>query len=150
MNEQLKINWYRCKVEKSLMSELMKKRDWRGFSQVIAQLALFCATGLLAYAAYRNVHATNWLWALPVLFAALFIHGTFGSFMGGYGPLHELSHKRLSVPCFGMNYFSKFIPFLAGMIILDSAPATPNIINIPSITIWTERMNFRKPLIGRR
>jgi len=75
------------------MSELMKTSDLRGFAQVIPQFALFFTTGTLAYLAYANIHATNWTWAVPLLLLALFVHGTFSCFMGGAGPLHELSHK---------------------------------------------------------
>jgi len=93
MNEQIKINWYRCKVDKKVMSELMKTSDLRGFAQVLPQFALFFTTGTLAYLAFANIHATNWTWAVPLLLLALFVHGTLSCFMGGAGPLHELSHK---------------------------------------------------------
>jgi fatty acid desaturase len=42
--------------------------------------------------AFLNVHLTNWLWALPMLLLALFLHGTFASFFGGIA-CHELCHK---------------------------------------------------------
>jgi fatty acid desaturase len=93
MNEQIKINWYRCKVDKKLMSELMQTSDFRGFCQVIPQLGLFALTGTLAYLAYSNIHATNWKWSVPLLLLALFFHGMMGGFMGMGGPCHELCHK---------------------------------------------------------
>jgi fatty acid desaturase len=93
MNEQIKISWYRCKVDKRVMSELMKTSDLRGFCQVIPQLALFLGTGTLAYLAYRQIDAANWIWSVPLLLAALFVHGTFSSFLGMGGPVHELCHK---------------------------------------------------------
>ena len=93
MNEQIKISWYRSKVDKKLMSELMRTSDFRGLCQVIPQLALFFVTGTLAYFAFRNVHASNWPWAVPLLYCALFLHGTFGAFLGAGGPVHELCHK---------------------------------------------------------
>jgi fatty acid desaturase len=92
MTEQIKVNWYRCKVDKAVMSELMRKRDGRAFTQVVLQLLLFAATGTLAYLAYLNLHARNWGWALPVLLLALFVHGTFASFFAGTA-CHELCHK---------------------------------------------------------
>ena len=97
MNEQIKINWYRCKVDKKVMSELMKTSDFRGLAQVIPQLALFFTTDTLAFLAYKNIHATNWMWAVPLLLLALFVHGTFSAFMGMAAPVHELCHKT-SVP----------------------------------------------------
>ncbi len=92
MNEQIKINWYRCKVDKKVMSELMKTSDFRGFCQVIPQLALFLTTGLLAYAAYLQIDAKTWMWAVPLTLLGLFVHGTFSNSLGLIG-VHELCHK---------------------------------------------------------
>ncbi len=93
MNEVIKINWYRTKVDKQVMSELMKSSDLRGFCQVIPQIALFLTTGILAYLAFRQVNVTNWMTSVPLLLLALFVHGTFSSFMGLGGSVHELCHK---------------------------------------------------------
>jgi fatty acid desaturase len=93
MNEPFRINWYRCKVDKKVMSELMKTSDARGFAQVLPQLALFFTTGTLAYWAYTLVHVNTLAWSLPLLFVALFVHGTFSSFLGMISPVHELCHK---------------------------------------------------------
>jgi len=92
MNEQIKINWYRSKIDKEIMRELMKPSDFRGLCQTVPQLALFAATGTLAYLAFRNVHTTNWPWSVPLLLAALFVHGTFNGFLGLVA-VHELCHK---------------------------------------------------------
>jgi len=113
MNEQIKINWYRCKIDKKVMSELMKTSDARGFAQVIPQLTLFFTTGILAYLAFLNVHTTNWTWSVPLLLLALFVHGTFGSFMGGAGPLHELSHKTPFRTKAWNEFFLKFYSFFS-------------------------------------
>ena len=67
MTESIKINWYRCKVDKALMSELMRKSDARAFLQVIPQFALFVLTGTLAYLAFRHLNSLNWPTALPLL-----------------------------------------------------------------------------------
>jgi len=48
MNDQIKINWYRCKVDRKVMSELMQPSNARGFLQVIPQLALFVERRSLA------------------------------------------------------------------------------------------------------
>lgn len=93
MNEQIKINWYRCKIDKKIMSELMKTSNYRGFKQVFLQLGLFFTTGMIAYFAYRQIHVTTWHWALPLTLLALFVHGTFSCFIGMAAPVHELSHK---------------------------------------------------------
>ena len=88
-----KINWYRCRVDPQVMSELMQCSDWQGFRQAFGHLGLWLTTGILAYLAYRNITAANWLWSVPFLLMALFAHGTVGSFIGGAAACHELSHK---------------------------------------------------------
>ena len=87
-----KINWYRCKVDPQLMRELMQCSDKEGFRQAGGHLGLWICTGSLAYLAFCNVSFANWQWSVPLLYAALFAHGTVGSFLGG-AACHELSHK---------------------------------------------------------
>ena len=111
MNEQIKINWYRCKVDKALMSELMKKSDARGFAQAVPQTLLFALTGTLAYLAFRHLNSTNWPAALPLLLLALFAHGTNGSFFGGIA-CHELCHKTPFATQFWNSFFLKLYAFL--------------------------------------
>lgn len=113
MNEQIKINWYRCKVDRKLMSELMKTSDFRGFMQAVPQLLLFFTTGMLAYLAYLNVHPDNWQWSLPLMFLALFIHGTFSCFMGMAAPVHELCHKTPFRTKAYNEFFLKVFSFFA-------------------------------------
>ena len=91
-NKDAKINWYRCKVDPQLMSELMQCSDWQGFRQAGGHFGLWCLTGTLAYLAFRQITLANGLWSVPVLLAALFVHGTVGGFLGGTA-CHELSHK---------------------------------------------------------
>lgn len=111
MTEQIKINWYRCKVEKALMSQLMRKSDARAFAQAVPQLGLFAVTGTLAYLAYLQLNASNWIWALPLLFLALFAHGTNASFFGGIA-CHELCHKTPFATQFWNTFFLKIFAFL--------------------------------------
>lgn len=92
MAEHTKIDWYRCKVDKAIMGELIRKRDARAFAQIIPQLLLFSATATLAYLAFLNVHQDNWPWTVPILFLAVFVHGTFSRFLF-VAPIHELVHK---------------------------------------------------------
>ena len=87
-----KINWYRCKVDKAAMSALMQTSDWHGYRQAVGHIGLWFVTGTLAYLAFARISAANWLWSVPLLLAALFAHGTVGSFLGGTA-CHELSHK---------------------------------------------------------
>jgi fatty acid desaturase len=92
MAEKIKISWYRCKVDRDVMRELMRKSDAKGLAQVIPSLLIYATTGTLAFLAFRNLNAGNWLWALPLVLLALFVHGTFARFHGGIA-CHELSHK---------------------------------------------------------
>ena len=87
-----KINWYRCTVDKEVLRALMQTSDAKAFRQVFCQIGLFCTTGALAYAAFLQIHASNWMWSVPLLYLALFVHGTNGPFMG-YVAVHELCHK---------------------------------------------------------
>lgn len=113
MNEPIKINWYRSKVDKQLMSALMKTSDFRGFCQVIPQWTLFLTTGTLAYLAYLQIHVTNWMWSVPLLLLALFVHGTFASFMGMTGPVHELCHKTPFRSKVWNEFFLKLYSFIS-------------------------------------
>jgi fatty acid desaturase len=111
MTEQIKINWYRCKIDKAVMSELMRKSDARGFAQAVPQLLLFAVTGTIAYLAFLQVHVDTWPWALPLLLFALFLHGTNGTFFGGIAG-HELCHKTPFATPFWNTFFLKVFSFL--------------------------------------
>jgi len=87
-----KINWYRCKVDPEVMSKLMQCSDFHGYRQSLGHLGLWFVTGTLAYMAFAQIDRADWIWSVPLLLAALFVHGTVGSFLGGTA-CHELSHK---------------------------------------------------------
>jgi fatty acid desaturase len=112
MDEPIKINWYRTKVEKAVMSELMRKSDAKAFAQAVPQLLLYVATGTLAYLAYLNIHTNNWRWAAPVLLLALFVHGSFARFFGGIAG-HELCHKTPFKTQFWNDFFLAIYSFLS-------------------------------------
>jgi fatty acid desaturase len=112
MNEQTKINWYRCKVDRAVMSELMKTSDYQALRQALPQLALYAVTCTLTYLAYTNVHANNWHWALPVLLLMLFVHGTFSGFLSLIG-VHELCHKTPFRTKALNEFFIKIFSFLS-------------------------------------
>ncbi|MDZ4744198.1 MAG: fatty acid desaturase [Verrucomicrobiota bacterium] len=107
-----KINWYRTKVDKKVMSALIKQDNWHGFMQVGLQLGFFIATGLLAYAAFLNIQMTNWYWAIPLLLLALFVHGTQGPFLGLVA-IHELCHKTPFKSKLWNEFFLKVYSFLS-------------------------------------
>jgi fatty acid desaturase len=112
VDQPVKINWYRTKVDKAVMSELMRKSDARAFAQVIPQLLLFVVTATLAWLAYRNVHADNWPWSVPLVLLALFVHGTFSRFYGGIAG-HELCHKTPFKTQFWNDFFLAIYSFLS-------------------------------------
>lgn len=112
MNEEVRINWYRCKVDRRLMSELMRKSDARAFAQVLPQLGLYAVTATLAWLAFRHVSAANWAWSVPLLLLALFVHGTFTRFFGGTA-CHELSHKTPFRTPFWNDFFLAVYAFLS-------------------------------------
>lgn len=112
MPDPIKINWYRCRVDKAVMSELMRRSDARAFLQVFAQLGLFAVTATVAYALFRRLDAGNWPWLLPLLLVALFLHGTNGSFFGGCA-CHELCHKTPFRTPFWNAFFLRVYAFLS-------------------------------------
>lgn len=112
MVQPIKINWYRCKIDPCVMSELMRKSDARGFVQAGTQLLLFAVTGTLAYLSFRQLQIDNWTWALPLLLLALFFHGTHASFFVGI-PAHELGHKTPFATQFWNAFFLRIFAFLA-------------------------------------
>ena len=52
LNEKVKINWYRTKVEKSVMSGLMKRSDARAMRQCVLQLALYAVTAIICFVTF--------------------------------------------------------------------------------------------------
>ncbi|MCB1103499.1 MAG: fatty acid desaturase [Cephaloticoccus sp.] len=111
MTESLKITWYRCKVDRAVMSELMKRSDARAFLQAGGQLLIYALTGTLAWLAWRHLDAANWPWMLPLVLLALFAHGTNASFMGGIA-CHELCHKTPFATQFWNSAFLRIYAFL--------------------------------------
>ena len=92
MTEQIKVNWYRTKVDKAVMRELMKRSDGKALRQALLELGLFAVTGTLSYLAFANISGANWTWSVPVLLLCLFLHGTCSPFMSLVA-VHELIHK---------------------------------------------------------
>ncbi len=80
------ISWYRVPVPRDKLRELTERSDWKGLLQTVGYLGLLA----LSAAAVFLVHAYL---PLPWLFLALFIHGTFWSFL--LNGFHELVHGTL-------------------------------------------------------
>ncbi len=83
VRNRLKIDWYRCPLERDRLIALSGRSDARGAWQSLGHFGLLLATGAL----------TCYLFALEQwagFFAALFVHGTIASFLTA--PHHELCH----------------------------------------------------------
>lgn len=77
-DDDARISWYRSPIDRELLAELMRRSDLRGWLQTGGHLGAYAATGTLAYLAFGNVDGGNWYWSVPLLLAALFVHGTLG------------------------------------------------------------------------
>ena len=93
MNELIKINWYRTKVDKAVMSELMKRHDGKALRQALLQLGLYACTGTAAYLVFKSITQANWAWMVPLLALFVFLHGTLSFPFMGLTAVHELVHK---------------------------------------------------------
>lgn len=83
-----RIPWIRLKVEPVILKELTARSDAKGFRQVLIQLAVTMALGILSYWAFK----TQPLWiSIPVFF----IYATVYSFSGYTAAIHELSHNTV-------------------------------------------------------
>ena len=83
IRKKLKVNWYRCPVDKKKLKELSTPSDLKGLTYAVGHLGLWLSTGILTYINYAE---SNWL----SFTIAIFLHGTVGSFFSA--PQHELNH----------------------------------------------------------
>ncbi len=96
IRENFRVRWYRCPIPHARLRALSRRSDARGAVQAVGHLALWAATGALAYHLFQ---AQSW-WGFALV---LFLHGTVATFFSA--PHHELSHgtvfrtKWLN-PCF--------------------------------------------------
>ncbi len=84
VRQNLRVEWYRCPVDHGRLRELSRRSNFQGFLQAGGHLALFSCTGAITFHFWSE---ELWLG----LAAALFAHGTAGSFLSGVAP-HELGH----------------------------------------------------------
>lgn len=83
VRSQLKIDWYRCPVDRDRLKALSERSDWFGSLQALGHLGLLIMTGFITCLLFEQ---ENW----PGFIAALFAHGTVASFLTA--PHHELCH----------------------------------------------------------
>ena len=69
VRQQLRINWYRCPIDRAQLCALSCRSDVSGLLQVGGHLGLVVATGMLCWVLYLQ---QQWYWLL----VALFLHGT--------------------------------------------------------------------------
>ena len=91
---QSKIGWYRSPIDRDLLLDLMKRSDVKGWRQTLLHLGLFIFTGSAASLIWAELNPVNYVWMMPLLVLALFIHGTIGPFMGLIA-IHELQHRTV-------------------------------------------------------
>ena len=111
-SDAFSVDWYRVPVEAETLNRLMERSDLRGWIQTIPHLGLFFLTAALAYAVFLNVSAGNWYWSVPLLFLALFAHGTMGPFMGLIA-IHELQHRTVFRTRWLNEFFEKVYAFIS-------------------------------------
>ena len=86
VRKSLKINWYRCPIDRQVLSQLVKKSDMKGLFQSLGHLGLWVLTGSLSWAMFT---LGSW-WGFLM---ALFLHGTVASYFTA--PNHELCHRTV-------------------------------------------------------
>lgn len=83
IRKELRIKWYRCPIDPTVLRELSKPSDLQGFRMAFGHLGLWLLTGLLSF-----YFAIEQLWLGFLLM--IFLHGTVGTFFSA--PHHELCH----------------------------------------------------------
>lgn len=101
VRRDLRVSWYRCPIERSKLRELSKRSDWKGWIQAGGHLLLLVGTGTLTFSFWQQ---EMWLGCV----AALFAHGTIGSFFTGIAA-HELGHGTVFRTPWLNKFFLYFI-----------------------------------------
>lgn len=106
-----RLGWYRPHVDHEVLVELSRRSDLRGYGQALGHLGLWGVTGTLAYLAFLNMSAANWFWSVPLVYLAMFAHGSVGALMGG-ACCHELGHNTVFRTRALNGFFLKVYAFL--------------------------------------
>ena len=67
VRKTLKINWYRCPIERDILRQLSRPDDSKGFFQAIGHLGLWCLSATLTFVFYTSGW---WLAFIVSLFSA--------------------------------------------------------------------------------
>ncbi len=81
--DDFKVDWYRPRLDRALLQNLVRRSDLHGFAQALGFLALLALSAVASLLAWRHLPA----WAFV---AILFVHGTLYSFLNN--GFHELVH----------------------------------------------------------
>ncbi|MEM7080141.1 MAG: fatty acid desaturase [Pseudomonadota bacterium] len=110
--EDQRVEWYRSPLERETLRALMQRSDARGWLQTVLHLGWFCTTAALAFWAFTLIDSQSWPWAVPLLLAALFLHGTMGPFMGLIA-IHELQHRTVFKTRWLNDFFERVYAFIS-------------------------------------
>ena len=97
IRKELRIKWYRCPIDPTVLRELSKPSDLQGFQMGLGHLGLWLLTGALSF-----YFAVEQLWLGFLL--TIFLHGTVGTFFSA--PHHELCHGTV----FKTKRFNEIFP----------------------------------------
>ena len=102
-NPSFKVDWYRVPIEKSILKQLNRKSDIKGFMQAGGYLAIVTATAVLCLYVWTHL---PWPWLIP----ALYLHGTVSAFM--INGVHELIHGTVFKTRWLNDRFAQILAFL--------------------------------------
>ncbi|QQE12223.1 fatty acid desaturase [Planctomycetota bacterium] len=103
VEEGYRVDWYRVKLPKGMLSELNKRSDLRGLWQAGGHVGLIVCSGAGAWWVYENM---AWYWFV----LALYVHGTMCSF--AVNAVHELIHDTV----FKTKWLNGFFACLFGLL----------------------------------
>ena len=104
VRKELKVDWYRSRVEPALLRELTRRSDFQGLIQALGHFTVFLLTGAVAF----------WMWQERIWVGfgvAMFAHGTVATFFNGTAP-HELGHGTV----FRSKWLNKVFLYLFSLI----------------------------------
>ena len=104
VRQSLRVQWYRCPIERERLLALSQRSDLAGFLQAGGHLALFLASAGL------TIH----FWVVELWWAfglSLWLHGTISGFFSGVAP-HELGHGTV----FRTKWLNRFFLYLFSLI----------------------------------
>ncbi|MDG2277445.1 MAG: fatty acid desaturase [Pseudomonadales bacterium] len=106
------IRWYRSPIDKLKLNRLMQRNNLKGWRQTLLHLGWFATTATIALSVFNLINVSNAIWSVPLLMAALFLHGTMGPFMGLIA-VHELQHRTVFKSRKLNEFFERIYAFIS-------------------------------------